>query len=62
MVQSTLKKLETLKAKKYKVNLDNRTPAYGELCEALRNQNYSFDIKPGKGNTVTFIIQTNYKK
>lgn len=62
MVQSTLKKLEKLKAKKLKVTVDNKSSDYGNLCEALRNQNYAFDIKPGKGHNVTFIISTKWIK
>jgi len=42
MVQSTLKKLENLKAKKLKLTVDNKSSDYGNLCEALRNQNYAF--------------------
>ena len=62
MVTSTLKKLETLQAKKLKVTLDNRSKDYDDLCVALRTQNYAFEIKPGKKHSVVFLISTKWIK
>lgn len=62
MIEQTLRKLETLKAKNLKVTVDRREKDYDNLCQQLRLQNYAFDIKPGKKHSVIFHIKTKWQK
>jgi len=59
MVEETLKKLETIKAKKLKVEVSKAN--YLPLSDALRKANYVFDVKMSSSK-INFIIITNWKK